>query len=390
MKYAKLLSLGLIGLALLGCNQTAVVSQDDTVEAATPQEENTAPQTVAGKIETPTASQTQNSPDKNIVQTKQTKSGKQIGTGFDCDRDGQADDARMDYDGDGIPDDCLVSDAKTEPLIDKTSFLTVSKSLESITKGCTKTEKTEGVRYYSICKKDGKVVEAKEFHSEAGAGLSFWFSEGKVVAVQRPHSEETFIFDNNGKLSLMFVRNLKTNSTQKVRNISNQIRSDAENLYNTYDRIFEAFNNNSAGKAVEKTEAITKSSSQYVPIDETSFQTISKSLEAITKGCKKSEKSKNGNNYEICKKGDRVVNASEYAPEAGAGLAYWFSPDGRVVAARYLASGDLYIFDSNGKVSSKIDVYESKKLNNISAEEGKQAEENLYGGYKEILKVFNL
>ena len=146
-----------------------------------------------------------------------------------------------------------------------------------------------------------------------------------------------------------------------------------------------AFNNNSSGKA-----AASSNSSQKGIIDETSFETISKSLAAITEGCNKTKTTKNGNNYEICKKGDTVVNTSEYNVEVGAGLAYWFSSDGRVVAARYLANGDLYIFNSNGKVSSKIDVYESKKINNISAEDRKQAEENLYFNYKDILKVFNI
>lgn len=127
-----------------------------------------------------------------------------------------------------------------------------------------------------------------------------------------------------------------------------------------------------------------------VQIDETSFETVSKSLESITKGCNKTEKAGEYSKYEICKKGDTIVNASEYAPEAGAGLAYWFAPDNRVVAIRDLSSGVLSIFDSSGKVTSQFDVYESKKINNISAEERKNLQENVYGGYKDILKAFNL
>ena len=155
-------------------------------------------------------------------------------------------------------------------------------------------------------------------------------------------------------------------------------------LYNGYDRIIAAFNNNSSAKTAEN------NSSQSGIINETSFQSISKSLDSITKGCQKTEKAENGNNYEICKKGGNIIYASEYNAEVEAGLAYWFSTDGKVIAARYLASGDLYVFDSNGKVSSKIDVYQSKKINNISAEDRKQAEENLYFNHKDIFKVFNL
>ncbi|MEO1209599.1 MAG: hypothetical protein AAFX78_08665 [Cyanobacteria bacterium J06638_20] len=32
----------------------------------------------------------------------------QIGPAIDCDLDGDADDARMDYDGDGIPEECVI------------------------------------------------------------------------------------------------------------------------------------------------------------------------------------------------------------------------------------------------------------------------------------------
>jgi hypothetical protein len=34
--------------------------------------------------------------------------GVQIGPAIDCDNDGKADDARMDYNGDGVPDDCVI------------------------------------------------------------------------------------------------------------------------------------------------------------------------------------------------------------------------------------------------------------------------------------------
>ncbi len=375
MKYAKVLTLGLVAFALLGCNQTpAANNNDNLIESIQSQQQDSDP--LSGEtIDKPSVP---SNPDSNIVakkKDKKTQTGNQIGSRFDCNGDGKANGARIDYNGDRIPDECIEQDEKAKSVIDETSYQTVLNSLESITKGCTKTEKNEGVLNYSICKKAGEIVSASEYHSEAGAGLSFWFNNSKVVAVQRPHSEELFLYDNNGKLKSKFIY------PRKVRNISNQDREDAKYLYNGYDRIFAAFNNNSSAKA---------SSSQSGIIDETSFQTVSKSLDAITKGCTKTKKTEKYTDYEICKKGDRVVSASEYATEADAGLAYWFSPDGRVVAARYLASGDLYIFDSSGKVSSKIEVYESKKINNISAEEQKRVEENLYFNYKDILKVFNL
>lgn len=125
-------------------------------------------------------------------------------------------------------------------------------------------------------------------------------------------------------------------------------------------------------------------------IDETSFQTVSKSLESLTKGCRKTKKAEANINYEICKQGDRVVSASEYAPEADAGSVYWFSPDGKVVAIRYFGSGETYVFDSNGKVTSKYNVYNSSKVDKITPDERKRIEGESYSGYQRIFEVFNI
>ena len=56
---------------------------------------------------------------------------------------------------------------------------------------------------------------------------------------------------------------------------------------------------------------------------------------------------------------------------------------------RYLTNGDTFTFDSNGKVSAKFNVYDSKKINNISAEERNHAERNISkGSHKDILQRF--
>ncbi|MCJ8282179.1 MAG: hypothetical protein MJK14_20675 [Rivularia sp. ALOHA_DT_140] len=202
-----------------------------------------------------------------------------------------------------------------------------------------------------------------------------------MIAAQRPHSQELFIFDDNGKLKSKFQY------PRKVRNISRQDRQDAEFLYDGYERIFKVFINELPGQ----TKAATKqnSSSGKGIIDETSFQSLSKSLDAITQGCQESKKTEQFIDYEICKKGNKIVKASEYASEADAGSVYWFSPDGRVVAIRYFGSGETYTFDNNGKVSAKFNVYDSKKVNNISADERKRAEETLSNAsYNDILKRF--
>ena len=125
-------------------------------------------------------------------------------------------------------------------------------------------------------------------------------------------------------------------------------------------------------------------------VDDSSVENVSKSLESITKGCKRTQKNQNNTTYVICKKGNRIVSASEYIGEADAGLNFWFAPDGRVEAVRSLANGELFVFDINGKLKSSFNVYESKVITNISAEERKNVEENMYPSYKKIFEVFNL
>lgn len=321
MRYAKLLSLkvlslGLVALTLLGCNKSPQSSQViNPVEAAnTPQEENSAPQKVAtnntkNTLTASTVSQSQNSPSVTAKNNKQTKTGNQIGPAFDCDNDGQADDARMDYDGDGIPDDCVVNDAKkTEATtqtqnssfqygtleelnaklkkrngrvigsascdgdglendvrvdfngdgmpdecvtanlrmdvrIDETSYQTVVNSLEAFTKGCEESKKTQGNLTYTICKVDGQPVSASEYLTEFGDGLAFWLVDRQVIAARRLHSGELYVFDKSGKLSSMFADNLKTYKTEKVTNIRDEDRKEAEKfLYNGHKDIFKVFN----------------------------------------------------------------------------------------------------------------------------------------------------
>lgn len=373
MKIAKLLSLGLLVFALFGCNQTPATSNNDNlIESAISQEEDSdsvSKQTINDR------SKLSNS-DSKIVATnnnKKNKTANQIGGRFDCNGDGKANGARIDYNGDGIPDDCIEQDEKVQSVIDETSYDTVLKSLNSLTKGCQETTKTPENTKYSICKRGDKIVKASASSTTLGDGNEYWFVDNQVIAVQQFHTGELFLYDNNGKLKSKF------NYPKKVRNISSQDRKIAESLSNGYDYIFEVFNNKSSAKATASQSGI---------IDETSFQTFSKSLEAITQGCTKTKKTENYTDYEICKKDGKVVNASEYASEADAGLAYWFATDGRVVAMRYLNNGEVFTFDSNGKVSAKFNIYDSKKINNISDEERKQAEKTANSAYQDILQRF--
>ncbi|MBV6621703.1 MAG: hypothetical protein KI793_01915 [Rivularia sp. (in: Bacteria)] len=378
MKLIKLLSLSLVPFVLFGCNQTpAASSNDNAIKSSISQKQDSDSTSETTTVNT---NKLEESNPKITAREDNTKDkiGKQIGGKFDCNGDGIFNGARIDYDGDGIPDECIESYKKAKSAIDETSYQTVSKSLESITKGCKETEKNTDFSQYKICKKGDRIVNVSEYASEAGAGLAYWFApNGKVVAIRNLSSGVLSTFDSNGKVSKQF----DVYKSKRIKNINAQERKNLEqNVYNGYKQIIAAFNNTST----------TTASSQSGIIDETSYQTVSKSIESITKGCTKTKKTEDNLDFEICKKGDTVVSVSEYAPEADAGSVYWLSPDGRVLAMRYFGSGDTYVFDSNYRVSSKFNVYKSKKVNNISADERERVKEDSHFRYRRILDVFNL
>jgi hypothetical protein len=170
------------------------------------------------------------------------KSGTVIGHAIDCDNDGRDNDYRIDYDADGIPDECISSDDDSLTIaIDTTNsqslFDARIKLLDELTAGCTENSKVEGNITYNICTTNGQPVKAAEFLTELGDGLSIWFEYGKVKAILRTHSGEMFFF-NNGKLELKF----EDYGTQVVANFSLEERSEYEELALTaYQRIFQVF-----------------------------------------------------------------------------------------------------------------------------------------------------
>ncbi|OKH22707.1 hypothetical protein [Chroogloeocystis siderophila] len=170
-----------------------------------------------------------------------TKSRTVIGHAIDCDNDGRDNDYRIDYDADGIPDDCIIGDDNSLTPVDTSNSQSLFdrriKFLEKLTAGCTENRKVEGNMTYSICIADGQPVKAAEFLTELGDGLNIWFEHGKVIAVLRTHSGEMFFFDN-GKLELMF----EDYGTQVVVSFTPEDRQEYEDLAQTaYQRIFQVF-----------------------------------------------------------------------------------------------------------------------------------------------------
>lgn len=229
MMCAKLFPLSLVTLTLFGCNQSSVNTHINNVVKAS------------------TVSQQQNSFPKNTTianQGKQSKTGKMIGPAFDCDNDGQADDARVDYDGDGIPDECVIGNQEPQVQIDLSSYKTAIASLDKLTKNCKETEKIQKYNKYTVCTINGKPVKASESNVELGDGLAYWFENGKVRAIRVLHTENLFIFDDKDNLASVFYYDFNTNKMKNVAAITDEQsnRFTLENRRDAYKKIVEIFN----------------------------------------------------------------------------------------------------------------------------------------------------
>ncbi|MEG3843947.1 hypothetical protein [Microcoleus sp. herbarium14] len=125
------------------------------------------------------------------------KPSRQIGPAIDCDRDGQQDDIRMDDDGDGIPDRCLLNQIK--PVMNRENYDRELKQLQA--QPCQKATKTvKNVSYIMCSTNAGKtVVSASEALLEAGDGVGFWFKGDRVRAIVFFGSGEV-VFFNRGVL----------------------------------------------------------------------------------------------------------------------------------------------------------------------------------------------
>ncbi|AFZ32119.1 hypothetical protein Glo7428_3653 [Gloeocapsa sp. PCC 7428] len=177
------------------------------------------------------------------LQSMTTKAGTVIGHAIDCDNDGRHNDYRIDYDADGIPDDCIIGDdesltANIDTTTPQNLFDSRLKLLDALTAECVENIKVEGDITYSICTTDGQPVKAAEFLTDLGDGLNIWFERRKVKAILRTHSGEMFFFDN-GKLELMF----EDRGMQVITSFSPEERQEYEELAQTaYQRIFQVFN----------------------------------------------------------------------------------------------------------------------------------------------------
>lgn len=245
-----LFPLGLIVFTTFACNQDAIDTRTNDTQTN-------------NVLEASTVSQKQNSlsNDAKTTQTKQSKpvtskpgkfkpgrskTGTIIGPAFDCDNDGQADDSRVDYDGDGIPDECVIGDEKPpiQTQIDLSSHQSVVAFLDKLTKNCQETEKIQKYTKYTVCTINGKPVKASESNVELGDGLAYWFENGKVRAIKVLHTEDLFIFNEKDNLAGVFFYDSNSNKMKTVAAITDEQsrRFSLKIRQESYSNILKIFN----------------------------------------------------------------------------------------------------------------------------------------------------
>jgi hypothetical protein len=136
------------------------------------------------------------------VLAQSAKPSTQIGPAIDCDRDGQQDDIRMDDDGDGIPDRCLLNQIK--PAMNRENYDLELKELQA--QPCQKATKTVNNVSYMMCSTNGgkTVVSASEALVEVGDGVGFWLKDDRVRAIVFFGSGEV-VFFNRGVLEAQML-----------------------------------------------------------------------------------------------------------------------------------------------------------------------------------------
>ncbi|MGB5962660.1 MAG: hypothetical protein WBG73_18620 [Coleofasciculaceae cyanobacterium] len=140
-----------------------------------------------------------------------------IGPAIDCDGDGKQNDARIDDDGDGIPDRCLLGsqagnsqaqeiqvERRTEPVsaeVIRSEWKAMQKQLEE----CTIARRTDKSMTYSLCRRNnGQILQVSEALTEFGDGLGYWLRGDQIRAVQFFHSGEVWFFQN-GRLQAILT-----------------------------------------------------------------------------------------------------------------------------------------------------------------------------------------
>jgi hypothetical protein len=261
MFYPKLLrrSLLILVVALAACSQT----QASTTPSRSPQTPSQPSSQASAQPPATTPASTPAAQKNKESNRQQQAKGRQIGQLIDCDRDGRDDDARMDNDNDGVPDECMLGteDAGTETIAESTPEPEIEpaifdpadiaadyhQKMETLTRQpCDRLSKTEDGVVYSICTideggGDARILSASSASQEAGDGVEYWYVEtGKVYGIRFFHTGQTFIFDPEEgrlKVQLLSANEIETEFSPEMRSRMEAMAIEANGM----NPIFEKF-----------------------------------------------------------------------------------------------------------------------------------------------------
>ncbi|MEO1186647.1 MAG: hypothetical protein AAFX46_19050, partial [Cyanobacteria bacterium J06636_27] len=185
---------------------------------------------------------------KELDEQIRRRNGRIIGSAT-CDNDGLENDYRVDFDGDGMPDECVTANARMHPLILQDDINFVRDTVNSLEKGSQVTSKEQGNFTYYLWKKNGEIVKAIKSKKGSATSVQYWFYLGKPFAVQRIDDSTRstvkntiFIYDKNGNLySVYEVFGGEGDNSKHITKFSNQQLQEAERLFNGYQEIFNVF-----------------------------------------------------------------------------------------------------------------------------------------------------
>ena len=183
---------------------------------------------------------------KELDEKIRKRNGRIIGSA-PCDADGKENDYRVDFDGDGMPDECVSANYKTHPLIQEESVDSVNSTLNFLEKGSQVTSKKEGDFTYYLWRKNGKITKAiKSDNKNLTNSVNYWFMEGKPIAVFETDSSNGsqisntyYVYYPNGELSSIFeLFGPEMLNSRRILEFNNQQLQKARSLKDGYKEIF--------------------------------------------------------------------------------------------------------------------------------------------------------
>ncbi|MEM7714209.1 MAG: hypothetical protein AAF349_11650, partial [Cyanobacteria bacterium P01_A01_bin.68] len=186
---------------------------------------------------------------KELDEKIRKRNGRIIGSAS-CDGDGKENDYRVDFDGDGMPDECISANYKTHPLIQEESVDSVNSTLNFLEKGSQVTSRKEGNFTYYLWRKNGKITKAiKSDNKNLTNSVNYWFMEGKPIAVFETDSSNGsqisntyYVYYPNGELSSIFeLFGPEMLNSRRILEFNNQQLQKARSLKDGYKEIFNVF-----------------------------------------------------------------------------------------------------------------------------------------------------